>query len=66
MIPEPLRPYSKLVVAIVGVAVLVAINRFGVQNADLESIVVGLIRDSIIGALTTWGVYQVANSPVQK
>lgn len=66
MIPEFLRPYSKLVVAVAGVAVLVALNRFGVQNADLDSVVVGLIRDSIIGALTTWGVYQVTNTPADK
>lgn len=66
MIPEFLRPYSKLVVAVAGVGALVALNRFGVQNADLDSIIVGLIRDSIIGALTTWGVYQVTNDPVQK
>jgi len=66
VIPEFLRPYSKLVVAVAGVAVLVALNRFGVQNADLDSVVVGLIRDSIIGALTTWGVYQVTNTPADK
>lgn len=66
MIPEFLRPYSKLVVAVLGVVVLIAFNRFGVQNADLDSIVVGLIRDSIIGALTTWGVYQVTNTPADK
>ena len=61
MIPSFLHPYSKLVVAVVGVAVLVALNRFGVQNAGLDSVIVGLIRDSIIGALTTWGVYAVTN-----
>jgi hypothetical protein len=66
VIPEFLRPYSKLVVAVAGVAVLVALNRFGVQNADLDSVIVGLIRDSIIGALTTWGVYQVTNTPADK
>lgn len=66
MIPEPLRPYSKLVVGIVGIAALIAMNRFGIQNADVEGLLIGLARDSITGALTAWGIYQVTNSPVSK
>lgn len=63
MIPSFLQPYSKLVVAILGVGALVAFNRFGVQNSDLDSFTIGLVRDSVIGALTSFGVYQVTNAP---
>ncbi len=62
MIPEFLRPYSKLVVAALGIAIIVVMNRFGVQNADVESIIVGIIRDTLLGALTSFGVYQVTNT----
>lgn len=62
MIPEFLRPYSKLVVGMIGIAVIIAMNRFGVQNADVESLMIGLARDSILGALTSWGIYQVTNT----
>lgn len=63
MIPSFLQPYSKLVVAVIGVGALIAFNRFGVDNSDLDSFTVALIRDSIIGALTSFGVYQVTNTP---
>lgn len=63
MIPAFLQPYSKLVVGIIGIAVIIGMNRFGVQNADVEGLMIGLARDSIIGALTSWGIYQVTNKP---
>ena len=63
MIPAFLQPYSKLVVGIIGIAVIIAMNRFGVQNADVEGLMIGLARDSILGALTSWGIYQVTNKP---
>lgn len=62
MIPEFLRPYSKLVVGILGIAVIIAMNRFGVQNTDVEGLMIGLARDGIIGALTSWGIFQVTNT----
>lgn len=64
MLPEFLRPYAKLVVAVVGFVVIIGMNRFGVQNADIQSLLVGLVRDSLLGALASWGVYQVANAPL--
>jgi len=63
MIPAPFRPYSKLIVGIIGIVAIVAMNRFGVQNADLQSFLMGLARDSILGALTGFGIYQVTNEP---
>lgn len=65
MIPAFLQPYSKLVVGIIGIAVIITMNRFGVQNVDVEGLMIGLARDSIIGALTSWGIYQVTNKDPQ-
>ena len=51
MLPAFLQPYSKLVVGIIGIAVIITMNRFGVQNADVEGLMIGLARDSILLSL---------------
>ena len=52
--------YNKLVVAIVGALVSFGINFAQQFWLDLSSNT-QVITDLIIGALTAWGVYQVAN-----
>ena len=66
MIPEFLRPYSKLVVGVIGLATIIAMNRFGVQNASVEDLLLGLARDCLVGGLTSFGIFQATNTPVNK
>lgn len=57
MIPEFLRPYSKLVVAVAGIAGLVWLTNAGVSIPGLPQVV----SDLIVGTLVSFGVYQVRN-----
>lgn len=52
-----MRKYRKLVAAVIGIAVLVAVQRFDVAVPGLS----GIVSNLIVGALTAWGVYQVPN-----
>lgn len=49
--------YRKFIVAAGGIALLIGFRAFEVELPGLDAIV----RDLIVGALVSWGVYQVPN-----
>ena len=48
------------------IAAIIAMNRFGVQNASVEDLLLGLARDCLVGGLTSFGIFQATNTPVNK
>lgn len=61
MIPKVLQPYSKAVVAGVAIAALIGLSKFGVNYPDLNDLLMAIAREALLGALGTWGVWQVTN-----
>ena len=59
MLPKYLKPYAKLVVAVGGVGVMIWTRNANILIPGLDY----LVQDLIVGALTSWGVYQVKNHP---
>lgn len=55
-----LRPYRKLIAALIGVGLLLAFRHFDLPVNELTSFVV----DLLIGAGTAFGVYQTPNEPL--
>lgn len=53
-----MRKYRKLVAAVIGVAVLVAMQNYDIAVPGLS----GIVSDLVVGALTAFGVYQVPNA----
>jgi len=54
-----MNQYRKLIVAVVGLAVLFVKRRYGLDLDGTED----LIADVIINGLIAWGVYRVPNAP---
>lgn len=52
-----MKRYRKAFVAVIGVAALAAMRHFEVTVPGVEAIVM----DTIVSALTAWGVFQVSN-----
>lgn len=50
--------YSKAFVALFGIGALIGLRYYEVEIPGLDAIV----RDVIVGALVSWGVYQVPNA----
>lgn len=63
MLPKFLQPYAKAVVALLSVAAVIAMSKWGVEYPDLQSMLLALAREMALGALGSWGVYQVTNAP---
>lgn len=59
MLPKYLKPYGKLVVAVGGVGLMIWTRNANILIPGLDY----LVQDLIIGALTSWGVYQTRNAP---
>lgn len=55
-----LSHYRKLFVAILGITALIAMRHFEIEIPGIDSLVLELI----IGALSSFGVYQAANEPM--
>lgn len=51
------KRYKKLIPAILGVSLLVWLNYLDIKIIGLDAVVI----DTIIGATTVWGVYEVKN-----
>lgn len=51
------KNYKKLGAAVIGITVLIALNHYNVAIPGLNSVVL----EVIVGALTSFGVYQVTN-----
>jgi hypothetical protein len=49
----------KLVVAVIGIALLFVYQRFGVDLTGMEAPII----EGVLMLLTAWGVYQVPNDP---
>lgn len=54
--------YRKFIVAVLGVGAMIGMRYYGVTIPGLDAVVL----DLIVGALTSWGVYQAANDPMPK
>lgn len=63
--PAFLQPYAKAVVAFVGIAALIALSKWGVSYPDLNAMILAIVRESLWGAVATFGVYQVTNRPTK-
>lgn len=61
MIPNFLAPYSKLVVAVIGFAILIGLRATLTDYPDLNGLLFDITRDSLVGGLASIGVYQVTN-----
>ncbi len=60
-----MKKYRKLIVAVIGIGVLVSKDFLGTDICAQGTNISGLIINSLIGAATTFGIYQLPNKSTE-